>query len=99
VKASRALFPLLAGMTLLLLGANAVPTVQRKHLLREERLRLERAILREEREAERLLAEIDALRHDPFYVERLLLETWKGVPKGATPFRQPPALDILVRAR
>lgn len=98
MRASRILFPLLAGMTLLLLGANAVPSVHRKHLLRTERERLEREVLREEGEGLRLKAELLALAHDPFYVERTLIETWKGVPQGATPFAPPVVRDALVRA-
>jgi heme exporter protein D len=98
VKASRILPPLLAAMTLLLLGANAVPSVQRKHLLREERRRLEVEVKRGEREGARLAAEIEALAGDPFYVERLVVETWNGVPQGATPFRPLPGGDALVRA-
>ena len=98
MKASRVLPPVLAGMTLLLLGANAVPSMQRKQLLREERRRLERELKREEREGARVLAEVDALVHDPFYVERVLVETWHGVPQGATPFAVPVANDAVVRA-
>jgi hypothetical protein len=98
VKASRVLPPLLAAMTLLLLGANAVPSVQRKLVLREERRRLERELRQGEREGERLAAEIDALVSDPFYVERTLVETWQGLPQGAMPFEVPVAGDALVRA-
>jgi hypothetical protein len=95
---SRLLPYLLAGMTLLLVGANALPTVQRKRVLRDERRRLERVLADEEREGERLAAEVDALGNDPFYVERMVVETWNGVPQGATPFRAPGAGDALVRA-
>ncbi len=98
MKASRVLPPLLAAMTLLLLGANAVPSAQRKHLLREERRRLEHAVRREEREGARIAAEVDALVHDPFYLERMLVETWHGLPQGATPFAVPVARDAVVRA-
>ncbi len=99
MKASRFLPPLLAGMTLLLLGANAVPSMQRKQLLREERRRLERELKVEEREGARVLAEVDALVHDPFYVERVLVETWHGVPQGAKPFEVEVADIAVVRAR
>ena len=99
MKASRVLPPLLAAMTLLLLGANALPSVQRKHLLREERRRLEREVRREEREGARIGAEIDALAHDPFYLERMLVETWQGVPQGAVPFALPVVRDAMVRAK
>ncbi len=98
MKASRVLPPLLAAMTLLLLGANAVPSVERKHLLREERRRLERELRQEEREGKRVLAEVDALEHDPFYVERVLVETWQAVPQGALPFALPVADSPVVRA-
>jgi len=82
-------------MTLLLIGANAFPTVQRKLLLREERHRLERELREEERDGGRLAAEVDALVNDPFYLERMVLETWNGVPQGATPF-DPKAMRLTV---
>lgn len=86
-------------MTLLLLGANAVPSAQRKQVLREERRRLEIEVGRGEREGARIAAEVEALLRDPFYVERLVVETWHGVPQGATPFEPAPAGVALVRAR
>ncbi|HEX5139131.1 MAG TPA: hypothetical protein VFY93_19335 [Planctomycetota bacterium] len=86
MKVTRILPFLLAGMTLVLVGANALPTVQRKRLLREERRRLEREVSEEERAGLRLAAELEALGSDPFYIERLVVETWNGVPQGATPF-------------
>jgi heme exporter protein D len=91
LKATRFLPPLLAGMTLLLVGANAFPSVVRKHVLREERRKLERELRAEVRKGQQLEAELDALAHDPFYLERLVVETWKGLPRGATPF---PALEL-----
>ena len=98
MKASTVLPPLLAAMTLVLLGANAVPTAKRKQVLLEERRRLEVEVKRGEREGARIAAELDALAQDPFYVERLLVETWHGVPQGATRFEPPPAGVTLVRA-
>jgi hypothetical protein len=86
VKAARFLPPLLAGATLILIGANALPTAHRKHRLQEERLRLVRE-LREEQDRTRVIAaEIEALQADPFYIERVLIETWGGAPEGAQAF-------------
>jgi len=86
-------------MTLLLVGANAFPTVQRKLLLREERHRLEREVRQEERRGARLAAEVDALVNDPFYLERLVVETWNGVPQGAMPFAPLDLGHAMVRAQ
>jgi hypothetical protein len=85
-------------MTLLLVGANALPTVERKQVLREERRRLERELRDAETEGDRLAAEVDALGNDPFYVERMVVETWNGVPQGATPFGALEVRDAIVRA-
>jgi hypothetical protein len=98
VKATRVLPPLLAAATLLLVGANAVPSIQRKHLLEKEGARLASELRHEERIARRLAREVDALARDPFYLERVLVETWSGTPRGATPFVPGPAPDPLVRA-
>ena len=86
MKATRFLPPLLAAATLLLLGANALPTVHRKHRLRRERARVLFQLEREERRATRLRAEVEALAMDPFCQERLLVETWQRAPRGAIPF-------------
>jgi hypothetical protein len=91
VKAARFLTPLLAGATLILLCSNAVPTVLRKHRLMEERRRLRIELEGEKRREDRLRAETEALQHDPFYLQRVLIETWKARPKGAI------ALDRLGR--
>jgi hypothetical protein len=95
VKATRFLPPLLAAATLLLLGANALPTVHRKHRLRRERTRVHRKLEREERRALRLRAEVEALAMDPFCQERLLVETWQQAPPGAIRFdpTAPPPLS------
>jgi hypothetical protein len=85
-------------MTLLLVGANALPTVERKQVLREERRRLEREVREEEARGARLAAEVEALATDPFYVERMVVETWNGVPRGATPFAELRVRDAVVRA-
>jgi len=98
LSTARCLPPILAAATLLLLGANALPSVQRKHLLQEERRRLERELSEEERVARRLTVEVEALRHDPFYLERVFVETWQGVPQGAVPFVPPPGRPAFVRA-
>jgi len=86
VRATRFLPPLLAAATLLLLGANALPTVHRKHRLRRERAKVLLELQREERRAARLRAEVEALARDPFCQERLLVETWQQPPQGAIPF-------------
>jgi hypothetical protein len=96
VKAARFLPPLLAAATLLLLGANALPTVRRKHRIRLERTKVLHELEREERRAARLRAEVEALARDPFCVERLLVETWRRAPPGAIPFdpaTPPPPAD------
>ena len=98
MSTARCLPPLLAAATLLLLGANALPSIQRKHLLQEERRRLECELRDEERAARRLEVEIEALNHDRFYLERVYVETWRGVPQGAVPFVPPPGRAALVRA-
>ena len=95
MKAARFLPPLLAAATLLLLGANALPTVRRKHRVRRERARVFQELKREEQWAARLRAEVEALATDPFCRERMLVETWRQTPPGAIPFdpaaRRPPA--------
>ncbi|MCK6461098.1 MAG: hypothetical protein L6Q95_14545 [Planctomycetes bacterium] len=98
MRVSRLLPHLLAGMTLLLVGANALPTVGRKQVLREERRRIERELRAEEALGARLAAEVEALATDPFYVERMVVETWNGVPQGATPFAELQVRDAVVRA-
>lgn len=90
MKAARFLPPLLAAATLLLLGANALPTVHRKHRLRRERAKVLLELEREERRAACLRAEVEALVQDPFCVERLLVETWRQAPPGAIPFDAAP---------
>jgi type VI protein secretion system component VasF len=86
VRAARFLPPLLAAATLLLLGANALPTVRRKHRIRAERARVLKELHREQGRAARLRAEVEALAQDAFCVERMLLETWHETPPGAIPF-------------
>jgi hypothetical protein len=90
VKAARSVPLLLAAATLILLGANALPTANRKHRLQDERNRLILELRHEEERMKSLAAEVRALREDPFYVERLLVETWQGVPEGAVAFDLPP---------
>jgi hypothetical protein len=86
VKAARFLPPLLAGATLILIGANALPTAHRKHRLQEERIRLVHELRQEENRTRTIAAEIEALQSDPFYIERVLIETWGGAPEGAQAF-------------
>ena len=83
MKATRFLPPLLAGATLILLGSNAIPTALRKHRLHAERTRLLNEFRHEQARAVRLKEEIRALEHDPFYVERLLVESLNMLPQGS----------------
>jgi len=77
---------LLAGATLLVLGANAVPTTSRKALLLRERARLRARLLEEERRRARLEADLEALAHDPFVLERAAAEAWRRLPPGVLPW-------------
>jgi hypothetical protein len=91
VTGSRLLTPFLAGATLILIAANALPTSLRKKRLLEEAGRL-RVELRLERDrVARLAAEVDALRNDPWYRERLAVETWHTTPPGARRLDEPAA--------
>jgi hypothetical protein len=83
VTGSRLLAPFLAGATLILLGANALPTSVRKKRLLVEATRLRMELRVEQERCARVAAEIDALRNDPWYRERLLVETWRTTPAGA----------------
>ena len=88
MNAAKILPPVFAGMTLVLLATNALPAGRQRQRLREEERRLE-AILQLERErGQALRSEVEALRQDPFVLERWLVETWKGVPQGAIPYEQ-----------
>jgi len=87
VKAARLRPPVLAGATLSLIGANALPTAQRKHRLQRRQRMLVQEVRRLDRREDRLRREIHALEHDPFYLERLVVETWHGRPAGAEAFR------------
>lgn len=88
MNAAKILPPVFAGMTLVLLATNAVPAGRQRQRLREEERKLG-AILQLERErGQALRAELEALRQDPFVLERWLIETWKGVPQGAIPYEQ-----------
>ena len=90
MKAARAVPPLLAGATLILLCSNALPTVHRRHRLLEERNRVQQELREGDLENVRLMREIRALRDDPFYVERLLVRTWRERPEGSQPFADGP---------
>ena len=79
----------LAGATLILLGANALPTTIRRKRLEKEFRRLSGKLEREHDRGAWLRLEIDALRHDPFYLERTLIETWNGIPEGAQAWTLP----------
>ena len=85
MRVSRFLPPAFAAATLLLLGANALPTTLRKHRLREESHRLQRRIQEERLRTEKLEAVIRALNEDPFVLERATLEAWNSEPQGTLP--------------
>ena len=57
----------------------------------EERRRLRIELEEQKIREQRLRAETKALQSDPFYLQRVLIETWKAKPKGAI------ALDRLGR--
>jgi hypothetical protein len=88
VNAAKILPPVFAGMTLVLLTTNAVPAGRQRQRLKEEEQRLEAALQLEHERGRTLRAELEALQHDPFVLERWLVETWKGVPQGAIPYEQ-----------
>ena len=75
MTAAKFLPPLLAAATLLLLGANALPSVNHKHRLRKERTRLVRELEAARKSEATLNARIHALRNDSFFLERMLVET------------------------
>ena len=75
MSAARLLPFLLGGLTLIVLFANALPAVHRKHRLETEQRELAQQRRAETERGRRLAAEITALRHDPFYVERVCAET------------------------
>ncbi len=77
---------LLAGATLLLLSANALPTTQRRVLLERERASLRERLREEERLRVRMEAELDALANDPFVLQRSACEAWRRLPAGLIPW-------------
>ena len=81
--------PAFAVATVLLMGTNAIPASQRKQILIRERGRLVREYKAACERGRMLHEEIRALREDPFVLESWLLETWKGLPSGATPWDEP----------
>ncbi len=87
MKAARLTTPLLAGATVILLLANAFPTVLRKHRLQEERNRLIRELNLELERGRGLREHAEALSNDRFYLQRVLAETWHGTPQGAIEWR------------
>jgi len=91
VRSARFVPPVLIAATLILLGANALPTIHRKHLLQRRRRILEQRIRRHARRTARLRLEIDALEHDPFFMQRTLVETWHALPEGSVPLDPPEA--------
>jgi hypothetical protein len=86
VKKAHFVPPLLASATIILVLANALPSARRKHLLQEERQRLVQDLERERARERSLLMEVEALRSDPFYLERVTVDTWGTDPEGAVPF-------------
>jgi hypothetical protein len=87
VKASRFLTPLLAGATIILVTANAMPTIGRKHRLEQERRRLMQEYDAERTRASGLMQRVHAVQHDPFYLERRMAETYRTAPPGARRFQ------------
>ncbi len=87
MKVTRLTTPLLAGATVILLAANAFPTVRRKHRLQEERNRLVLELRHEQERGKMLRERAEAIAGDRFYLQRMLAETWRGVPAGAIEWR------------
>ena len=88
MKAAHLIPHILAGATLILLAANAVPTVQRKQRLLEQKRGLVLKLRQERERGRRLEAEIRALRNDPFCVQKELAETWRSLPAGTIPWAE-----------
>ncbi|MEE8105545.1 MAG: hypothetical protein V3T86_08440 [Planctomycetota bacterium] len=86
MRLQQLLAPSFALATVLLMGTNAIPASQRKRILIEERGRLVREYTAACKRGKELRAELQALRDDPFVLESWLLDTWKGLPSGATPW-------------
>ena len=93
MNSSRFLVPGLAAATLLLLGANALPAIQRRHRLEREKAGLRRDLRVQQRRREELQTALRALRHDRFYLQRVLAETWNSLPEGAIAFQPEKKLD------
>jgi cell division protein FtsB len=79
---------LLGGVTLVFL-----PQLQRRHALQQELRRLDEKIAVEENRERRLQAEIDALKSDPVYVERVARQKLNLVRPNETIFRFSPRPD------
>ena len=92
MTATRYLPFLLGGMTLIVLFANALPAAKRKHRLQVEQRKLVEQFQEGAERQRKLVAEIDALRNDPFYIERVCTETWRMAPEGAI------AMNVHLRA-
>ena len=73
-------------MTLIVLFANALPAAHKKHRLQHEIGNLVEDFRVGARRQRRLTAEINALKNDPFYIERVCAETWCVAPEGAIRF-------------
>lgn len=86
--ARRFLAPVLLGATLLLLGANAVPALLKERRLESEVSRLKGDLARERTRGDGLRARLNALRNDPYYVERLYRRTWNAPPEHAIAWSQ-----------
>jgi len=92
MTATRFLPFLLGGMTLIVLFANALPAAKLKHRLQVEQRKLVEQFQEGAKRQRLLVAEIDALRNDPFYIERVCTETWRVAPEGAI------AMNVHLRA-
>jgi len=93
VRFARVLPPLLAGATIVLLAANALPASMRRHALQRELRRMQERIRCAEDENARLREELQAIREDPFVLERFACEAWNLLPPGTVRYRDAVVAD------
>jgi len=74
-RLTQAVLVLVAVAVLLLIGRTYLPLIQQNERMRADILQKDELIRRQEEIARQLRAEIEALRHDPKTVERLVRET------------------------
>ena len=70
-------------MTLFVLFGNVVPAVQQKHRLQQEFRELLEKAKEEKARHQDVTAKIRAMKHDPYFVERLYVRAWNRTPHGA----------------